>query len=111
MVGKATAPQTEVWLENPHFVAPKKFTIKCRCEANNPLVSDSPAIDYDIDVTIDRSAGTYSIVGIHDGFPAYEIYINGKRVYQHDPLATGEGLDSLFGDGEHEINEIAKPLP
>lgn len=62
-------------------------------------------------VTIDKASGTYSIEGIHDGFPAYEIYINGKRVYQHDPLATGEGLWSLFGDGEYEVNEISKPLP
>jgi hypothetical protein len=111
MIGRATAPQTEVWLENPHFVAPRKFTVKCRCEATNPLASGSPAISYTINITIDKAVGTYSIEGSHDGFPAYEIYINGKRVYQYDPLATGDGLGSLFPDEEYDINEVAKPLP
>ena len=111
MIDKATAPQTEVWLENAHFITPKKFAVKCRCEASNPLVTGSPAISYTINITIDRSTGTYSMEGSHDGFPAYEIYINGKRVYQHDPLATGDDLNSLFPDEEYTINEVAKPLP
>jgi len=69
MIGRATAPQTEVWLENPHFVAPRKFTVKCRCEATNPLASGSPAISYTINITIDKAVGTYSIEGSHDGLP------------------------------------------
>jgi hypothetical protein len=111
MIGKATASQTQVQIAETKYLSPKKLQVQCVCVASNPLVDDSPPIDYNIKITIDKAAGTYSIEGIHDGFPAYEIYINGKRVYQHDPLATGEGLGSLFGDGEYEINEISKSLP
>jgi len=115
MIARATAPKTEVWIESTIYLGPKKLAVKCRCEATNPLVTSAPAISYTITITIDKTAGTYSIEGSHDGFPAYEIYINGKRVYQHDPLATGDGLGSLFPDEEYDVNESTShrnlPLP
>jgi hypothetical protein len=110
MIERATATKTQVWLENLHYVSPQEISVTGRCEAMNPLVS-GPSISYTITLSINSKTGTYTVTGSHDGFPAYEIYINGKRIYQHDPLATGDGLNSLFPDEEYEINEIAKPLP
>lgn len=111
MIATATAPKTGVWIESTTYLVAKKVAVKCRCEASDPLISGAPAIDYTITITIDKAAGTYSIQGSHDGYPAYEIYINGKRVYEHDPLATGDGIMSLFGTGEYDINVVGKPLP
>jgi hypothetical protein len=58
--------------------------------ANNPLFTGSPAIDWDITVTIDDS-GNYEVTGTHDKYPAYDIYINTTQAYTYDPRATGIG--------------------
>jgi len=118
-IGEGTAPKSEVWLVKPiQRIGDKKVAITCRCESQNPLFSGAPAISYTIVITIDKTdiaAPKYSITGSHDGFPAYEIYINNKRVYQFDPLATGEGPASLWPDEEHDVNENSShlnlPLP
>ena len=66
-----------------------------------PLVPEwlVPDIDADITVEIRQEEGEeakYRISGSHDGFPAYELYINGERVYEHDPREAGKGpLDLL----------------
>ena len=113
MIDFATGPKSKVYVAvgYPKYLGFKKLTIKCICMVRNPLVFGSAFINYYIMLTIDRHANTYSILGNHDGFPAYEIYINGTRVYEHDPLATGEGLWSLLGVGEHVINIVRQPLP
>ena len=33
----------------------------------------------------------------HDGFPAYELYVNGVQVYTYNPANTGQGLSALRG--------------
>ena len=114
MIDFATGPKSQVSVpqDYPKYLGFKKLAIKCKSVAINPLVSGSPAIDYYIMITIDRYANTYSISGSHDGFPAYEIYINGTRVYEHDPLATGDGLGSLTPlIGNYTINIVGQPLP
>lgn len=58
---------------------------------SNPLI---PAIgrpfgslDWDFTITIDTSTGTpdWTLTGRHDGFPAYEIYINDIEIYRYSP--------------------------
>ena len=94
------------------YIGNKKVKVFCRCSATNPLVPSGPAIDYSLTVIIDRDKNEYSISGSHDGFPAYEIYINGIRVYEHDPFVTGETPMSLLGKkGEHECRIGPKNLP
>lgn len=39
--------------------------------------------------------------GVYDGYPWYELYLNGSPVFFHDPCLTGEGPLSMFGSGEH----------
>ena len=49
---------------------------------------------------------------MHDGFLAYEIYINGSRAYARDPsLATTERLVSLMRSGENDIYIVRQHLP
>ncbi|MBC6478536.1 MAG: hypothetical protein GDA56_12900 [Hormoscilla sp. GM7CHS1pb] len=66
-----------------------------------PLVPEllTPNIDADITVEIRQEEGEeaqYRISGSHDGFPAYELYINGERVYEHDPREAEKGPLDLF---------------
>ncbi|MFA7236291.1 MAG: DUF3238 domain-containing protein [Phycisphaeraceae bacterium] len=75
-------------------VAADKVEVRFVMSASNPLVT-SPAIDWDVTVTIDQ-AGAYTVECQHDGYPAYDIYINNTRVYQYDPRATGKDVNDLF---------------
>lgn len=49
--------------------------------------SPAPEINWEYTITIDTSGEhpTCRIEGQHDGFPAYEVYINGKRIYEYWP--------------------------
>lgn len=95
------------------FTGNKIVELSCKCEASNPLVSfgPSPAIHYDFTIIIDRDKNQYRIQGSHDGFPAYEIYINGMRVYESDPLAKGRTPMALFGKADQKCNVGPKGLP
>ena len=61
--------------------------------ATNPLAWFSPALDADFAITIEQDAKgipvAYWVDGEHDGFPAYELYLNGKPVYTYDGIAKG----------------------
>lgn len=54
-------------------------------------------IDWCYRIQINPNADHYEITGGHDNYPAYEIYINGERVYCWTPL-PGSDPFSLFGD-------------
>ena len=69
---------------------PKSVLIRLSGTLDSPLAGPAEvlgAIDWDFTLTLDNSAepGVWTLSGAHDGFPAYEIYINGQPVYQHDP--------------------------
>lgn len=70
-------------------------------EGGNPFYGGiPPKLDADIVVFLrqmSKGEPEYKIYGIHDGFPAYEIYLNQKLVYCHDPIATGNSASSLYG--------------
>ena len=66
--------------------------------AANPGVTFAPAIDADFQfnfIAVKDSQGRYkfqyNIQGGHDGFPAYEIYVNQQQVYTYDPRSTNLG--------------------
>jgi hypothetical protein len=78
--------------------------------AGNPFAG--PEIDANINVFIRKNAGAqpeYRVEGNHDGFPAYELYINGTRVYDFDPKTRNQDPASLFPPAEWSIRET-KPL-
>lgn len=65
---------------------------------HNELQPFAPNLDYEINFDLrGQSDGRiyYLANGVHDGFPAYEIYINGNLIYSHDPLAKGQSPLSL----------------
>ena len=69
---------------------PKTLDIRFSGTLDSPLAGPAQvlgAIDWDVTLTLDNSIepGRWTLSGAHDGFPAYEIYINGMPIYQHDP--------------------------
>ena len=70
--------------------------------AANPLVPAAPAIDWDLTVTIDTSGAKphWTIKGSHDGFPAYEVYVNGQTIYTYTP-----------GPGPYSFGDLLKLFP
>ena len=104
----------------PAWLGDRKLQIRCVVSADNPLVSGAlwDNIDYDFTLIIDLTDAQnpkYSLTGSHDGFPAYEVYIGDKRVYEYDPIVTGEGLLSLGPPMEKDVNattnHVNQPLP
>lgn len=67
-------------------------------DIHNELQLFAPHLDYEITFVLvgdDDGDVSYTIFGKHDGFPAYEIYLNGQLVYSHDPIATGNAPVAL----------------
>ncbi len=60
----------------------------------------SPAIDWDVTVSLSRNASTgvttYQVTGSHDGFPFHDIRINSIPVWQRDPISEGRTPLALF---------------
>ena len=123
LIKKAPGPKTNLWIDwtESGWLGDRKVKITCRSRAFDPLVPLAGVfgpLEYKFTFIIDKTDPahpTYSLTGDHDGFPSYEIYINHTRVYQHDPLITGEGLSSLGFPMEHDVNattsHVNQPLP
>ena len=79
--------------------------------AGNPLLP-SPDIDWDFTITIDSSGQqtTWALQGKHDGFPGYEIYINGQQIYGRIP-GSPEELNSLFPPMDISVANRSGSLP
>lgn len=59
----------------------------------------SPAIDWDVTITLTRSTVTgtsYQITGSHDGFPYHVIHIGATQVMQRDPIPNGNTPLALY---------------
>lgn len=114
MVAKGTANKNTVWIEETKWLGDQNLSVKCRCNSGNPLVTGAPGIGYTLTITADYTnlaAPKYSITGSHDGFPAFEVYINGTRVHHYDPLASGDGPWSLGWPEEKSVSIPATPVP
>ena len=83
----------------------------------NPLVLIGPNIDYSffLRINYNKQTGvqTYVMTGVHDGFPAYQLDLNGVTVWSYDPIDHGETPLSLIGTGEWDIlgNTVAGVVP
>lgn len=79
--------------------------IKLHAAGALPLLPMTPNIDADLDVFLShRGRWNYMIRGSHDGFPAYELYIDRRRVYSHDPIARRQTPLSLLPPSEFSVS-------
>jgi RHS repeat-associated protein len=105
---------------NLNRVNDNTVTVNAKGNEADPLVgwyTGQPAISFNFNVTIqsegaDKSA-TITFSGQHDGFPAYEVEVirpesggTSTLVYKHDPDKTGDGLQSLYGSGEYNPENV-----
>jgi len=79
-------------------------------EENNPLVTLSPDIDYDLELVIkyDALGGTYTLSGSHDGFPCYEVFVGHQAIYTHD--SGTQTITSLFPPQEFSVEKNDQQL-
>jgi hypothetical protein len=90
----------------------KKIGIRLFGSAGDPLVfvpNDLKDIDWDFTLTIDISGQRphWTLQGLDDGFPAFEIYINGTPIYTRDappPYSFQDLLKLLPGYGDVTVN-------
>lgn len=76
-----------------------------------PMTSILGKIDADLKVYLRESDSgdlEYRFNIQHDGFPAYELYIDGDEVYTHDPVAQKQHPLSLIGTGSGEFSESSR---
>ena len=79
--------------------------IKMHAEGAMPLRRLAPAIDANLEIYIAHvGAWQYMIRGDHDGFPAYELYLDRHLVYSHDPIGLGQTPASLLPPSEFSVS-------
>ena len=70
-------------------------------------ISLAPAINADIVVSFNLDSDgyiEYAVSGSHDGFPAYELYINQQLVNSWDPIAEGTSPFALNPPEDVTVN-------
>jgi len=72
----------------------------------NPLVGYAPNIDATLHLHLKNDGGRLKawVKGSHDGFPAYELYVAGKRVYEYDPEPVGESPYALSPPEDRSVD-------
>ena len=91
---------------NAYALASKSTVLSLHADAALPLVPGAPAINADLNLYLKREGDVLRclVCGDHDGFPAYELYVNGVLVYCYDPIAGGKAPSALFPPSDIEVN-------
>ena len=94
------------------------YSFNVKSEVSNPLMKFAPDIDYEFTINLNyienKNLINYSLYGLHDGFPAYEIFIGDTNVYFHtpkiqegqhplDPFNRGQTIMSLYPPMEFDV--------
>src|SRR5690606_26636885 len=79
----------------------------------NSLEFFAPDINCDLKVSLVRHGSniSYNVKGQHDGFPAYELYIERRRVYAYDPVAANADPLALFPPAEITVDVLGAITP
>jgi hypothetical protein len=85
-----------------------RLLIEARIAADDPIIAaTAPTISADLKLSIWEKAGytpQFSLQGTHDGFPAFELYINGKTFHSYDPRnVAGIGPLALSGQADRQF--------
>jgi Protein of unknown function (DUF3238) len=91
---------------NAYAVTSKSTVLSLHADGSNPLISVAPAINADLNLYLKRGGDVLSclVCGDHDGFPAYELYVNGVLIYCYDPIAAGKSPTALFPPSDIGVN-------
>lgn len=85
---------------------PSDVQLYLKVNGSNPLQSGAPAINADLVLKMKVYNGQlwFALSGSHDGFPAYELYLDECRVFDHDPETDIQSPWSLFPPSEYKPN-------
>lgn len=87
---RAYRPETDAMSVTVTRTGPNTVAVRLAGTLDTPLAGPARvlgALDWDLTVTIEKRGeqAFYTVSGAHDGFPAWELYINGSPVYEMDP--------------------------
>lgn len=87
---KAYWPETDAMSVTVTRTGPSTVAVHLSGTLETPLAGPARvlgAIDWDLTVTVEKRGeqAYYTVSGAHDGFPAWELYINGAAIYLMDP--------------------------
>jgi branched-chain amino acid transport system substrate-binding protein len=102
---RTSASASDIEVETESF-ADDEIVIHIRGGAGNPLLPEAfPPVDWDLEVTLDFSVEEpgFHVRGLHDGFPAFEVYVNDELAYGFDPGAPGCELNVETLDGQRSL--------
>ena len=102
---RASALASDIEVETEPL-ADDKIVIHIRGGAGNPLLPEAfPPVDWDLEVTLDFSLAEpgFRVRGAHDGFPAFEVYVNDELAYGFDPGAPACELNVETLDGQRSL--------
>lgn len=91
---------------NIHSFTSDSTVTHMRVAGNLPLMPGSPDIDAALNLYFKVEGGHLKVrvMGTHDGFPAYELYVNQRQIHHYDPIAAGNSPLSLMGGAEQEVD-------
>jgi len=87
---------------------PSSVRVHLTGSAADPLIPVvAPSVDWDLTLDLDQATGHWSLSGLEDGFPAFEMYINGMPIYQRNappPYGNGDLKKLLDGHGDVTVS-------
>ncbi|HWI69900.1 MAG TPA: hypothetical protein VNS88_16280, partial [Nitrospiraceae bacterium] len=114
---RRTAKNNNVEVDWQTWVPHPAVKVTCRGSASVPSASAvvatlAPAIDWDIGIFLrldwEKQKFVFEGNAQHDGFPAYELYLNRKLIYEFDPVLAGTSpydLGAPYVPGARVINK------
>ena len=97
---------TESTARYEEAVREKAFLLALHADGSLPLSSVAPAINADLTLLLRIKDGAVQarLAGEHDGFPAHEVYLNGRLFYGWDPVAEDSSPTSLMPPMDVEVD-------
>ncbi|HYH64281.1 MAG TPA: SH3 domain-containing protein [Urbifossiella sp.] len=79
----------------------ERVTVRLQLNGTVPVADFAPEVNADLTVQLrrigkDDDRVEFKVVGTHDRFPSYELYINARRVYEYDVSNAKLGPFGLF---------------
>jgi hypothetical protein len=103
-IDKKRLARTTENLNLTHVQSAEVSSLRFTVNGGNPLFPAAPNIHADLLLQIRPEGGGFAakLTGTHDRFPGYVLKINGRVLYNFDPVAAGSSPDSLFGPAPDE---------
>jgi hypothetical protein len=92
--------------DNVEVTASDATVVTFTADGGIPLMRLAPNISANLRLHLKREGGQLKakLLGDHDGFPAYEVYVEGRRLYGYDPVSAGNSPTALFPPSDVSVS-------